>query len=369
MGYIHERPDWPKFYWSAERLGERLAEVRYRQGLLLGKMRSLGFDARTEVSVETLTTDIVRSSTIEGENLNYEQVRSSIAHSLGIETAALPPSDRHIEGIVEMALDATTQYDKPLTAERLCAWHAALFPDGRSGLRRIAVGRWRTPDSDPMQVISGGFGRERIHFEAPPAIKIPVEIERFIDWFEASADTDLLLRAGIAHLWFVTIHPFEDGNGRIARAVADMALARAEESRERFYSMSSQIAHERKTYYEILESTQHGGMDITRWLEWFVACLGRALEGAEAAANAVLRRARIWNEIGGHPMNDRQRLIIGRLLNDFQGKLTSSRYAKIARCSPDSALRDLQELIAFGILKKGMQGGRSTSYELDERLC
>ena len=361
---IHERPGWPHLVWEADALVELLAEVRHRQGRLLGRMESLGFDLQTEASLSVLTSDVVKSSAIEGAILDPKEVRSSIARRLGLDVAGLPKAGRDVEGVVEMMLDATRRYESPLTADRLFDWHAALFPTGRSGMTRITVGAWRPPGGGPMQVVSGPLGRERVHFEAPAPERVPAEMARFLDWFNEPAPLDPVVRAGLAHFWFVTIHPFEDGNGRIARAIADLALARADGTRERFYSMSAQIEAERKDYYFQLEAAQRGEPDITRWLEWFLSCLGRALAGADELLTAVLHKAELWRRINQSPVNARQRLVINRLLDGFQGFLTTSKYAKLARCSADTALRDIQDLVQRGILLQNPSGGRSTSYRL-----
>jgi len=364
MTYIHERDDWPTFHWDERALVAKLADVRHRQGRLLGRMESLGFDLRNEAMLSTLTQDVVKSSEIEGQILDADQVRSSIARRLGIDIGALTPANRDVEGIVEMMLDATGNYNKPLRAERLFDWHASLFPTGRSGMSRIVVGAWRNDSSGAMQVVSGAIGRERVHFQAPEAVRLDKEMKAFLKWFEKKSETDPVLRAAIAHLWFVTIHPFEDGNGRIARAIADMALARSENSRRRFYSMSMQIRNERNAYYQILETTQKGDLDITEWLDWFLGCLGRAIDGSETVLEKVFAKAQFWEKHGKLSFNPRQREMLNRLLDNFKGKLTSSKWAKIEKCSPDTALRDINELISQGILKKDAGGGRSTSYSL-----
>ena len=364
MPYIHETGGWPGFLWDGERLAGLLAGVRHRQGLLLGRMESLGFDLRAEASLSILTSDVVKSSAIEGEKLDPDEVRSSIARRLGLDAAGLPKAGRDVEGVVEMMLDATQRFGEALTAERLFGWHAALFPTGRSGMHRITVGAWRPPEAGPMRVVSGPVGRERVHFEAPEAERLDSEMAAFLNWFNGSSSTDPVLKAGIAHFWFVTIHPFEDGNGRIARAIADMALARADGMRERFYSMSSQIEAERQEYYRRLESAQRGGLDITLWLEWFLGCLDRAIEGAQTMLSAVLSKARLWQRINRHPVNERQRLVINRMLNGFDGFLTTSKYAKLAKCSTDTALRDIRDLLEWSIIVQNPGGGRSTSYRL-----
>lgn len=364
MTYIHERSDWPAFHWNEGELVAKLADVRHRQGRLLGRMEGLGFDLQNEAMLSTLTQDVVKSSEIEGKILDVDQVRSSIARRLGIDTGALTPADRDVEGVVEMILDATRNYKNPLNAERLFDWHASLFSTGRSGMSRIVVGAWRDDSSGAMQVVSGAIGRERVHFQAPEAARLDKEMDTFLKWFEERSETDPVLRAAIAHLWFVAIHPFEDGNGRIARAIADMALARSEKSQRRFYSMSTQFHHERSDYYQILETTQKSDLDVTKWLDWFLGCLGRAIDGAETILEKVFAKAQFWEEHGKLSLNPRQRDMLNRLLDNFKGKLTSSKWAKIEKCSPDTALRDINELIAYGILKKDAGGGRSTSYSL-----
>ncbi len=362
--YIHELEGWPSFRWSSQDLIEQLAAVRHRQGRLLGRMEALGFELRAEAVLQTLTEDVLKSSEIEGEILDKDQVRSSIARRLGMDIGALVPVDRDIEGVVEMMLDTTQNYRAPLTDERLFAWHAALFPTGRSGMTKIIVGAWRGEASGPMQVVSGPIGRERVHYEAPAAVRLDGEMAAFIEWFNGAAPLDPVLKAAVAHLWFVTIHPFEDGNGRIARAIADMMLARSEGSPQRFYSMSAQIRLQRKDYYAILERTQKGGLDITAWLQWFLDCLDRAFDGAEAILANVLRKARFWEAMLGQPLNERQRKVVNRLLDGFEGKLTSSKWATLAKTSPDTALRDINDLVARGVLVKDEAGGRSTSYSL-----
>lgn len=364
MTYIYQHDDWPTFRWDRAGLSETLASVRHRQGRLLGRMEGLGFDLRNEAMLRTLTSDVVKSSEIEGEVLDQNQVRSSIAKRLGIDIGALTPSDRHVDGVVEMMLDATQHHSAPLDAERLFGWHAALFPTGRSGLAKIVVGDWRDDSSGPMRVISGPFGRERTHFQAPDADKVPPEMERFFNWFNGRPVADPVIHAAIAHLWFVTIHPFEDGNGRIARAIADLALARSERSAQRFYSMSTQIRQDRDGYYDILETTQKGRLDITPWLEWFLECLDRALDGAEGSLASIFAKAQFWDAHAATPLNPRQRDILNRLLDGFDGKLTTSKYAKIEKCSQDTAYRDINGLIEMRVLKKDDAGGRSTSYSL-----
>lgn len=362
--YIHERKDWPRFHWNREKLAEPLASVRYRQGGLIGQMKGLGFRLQQEAVLETLTKDVLKTSEIEGEKLDAEQVRSSVARRLGLDIGGLKPADRNVEGVVEMMLDATARYDRPLTDERLFGWHASLFPTGRSGMTKIKTGAWRDESAGPMQVVSGAVGKEKVHFEAPKAERLKKEMATFLDWFESKDAIDPVLKAGLAHLWFVTIHPFEDGNGRIARAIADMALARSEHSSQRFYSMSAQIKQEHKEYYDILESTQKGTVDVTAWMLWFLDCLGRAIDGAHVTLRAVLDKARFWERIKDAPLNDRQRSVINRLLDGFEGKLTSSKYATLTKCSQDTAHRDIQALVERGVLVQNPEGGRSTSYSL-----
>ena len=366
--WIHEYKDWPRFVWDADALASKLAHVRHRQGRLLGRMEALGFELKREASLSTLTNDVVKSSAIEGENLSPAEVRSSIARRLGIDSAGLIPASRDVEGIVEMMLDATQQCSKPLTKDRLFDWHAALFPTGRSGMHKICVGGWRTVDAGPMQVISGYVGRETVHFEAPAADRLENEMRAFLAWFDCDDRIDPVVKAGVAHLWFVTIHPFEDGNGRIARAIGDMALARADGTQDRFYSLSSQIEAERKHYYNQLEKQQRGTLDITDWLSWFLDCLGRSITNAETTLGNVLFKARLWDRINQKPVNNRQRLIINRMLeDDFQGFMNTSKYAKLAQCSNDTALRDIQELKERSIFIQNPGGGRSTSYRLPDR--
>lgn len=364
--YIHQLPGWPKFTWDQRGLANQLAAVRHRQGRLIGRMQALGFPLREEAVLQTLTEDVLKSSEIEGEILDRGEVRSSIARRLGMEAAALPPVDRNVEGVVEMTLDATQKFRDPLTAERLFGWHASLFPTGRSGMRKIVIGTWRNDKSGPMQVVSGIEGHERVHYEAPDAGKLDAEMKSFLDWFNGADDTDPVLKAARAHLWFVTIHPFDDGNGRIARAIADMSLARSEGSPQRFYSMSAQIRMERKAYYDMLETTQKGELDITPWIEWFLGCFDRAFEGTEKTLAIVFQKAEFWKKHSAAPLNERQRDIVNRLLDGFEGKLTSSKWATIEKCSPDTALRDIVDLVERGLLKKDKGGGRSTSYLLPD---
>jgi Fic family protein len=362
--YIHDLKGWPKFEGSSRDLAEQLIAVRHRQGRLLGRMEALGPELRAEAVLRTLTKDVLKSSEIEGEVLDKEQVRSSIARRLGMDIGALTPVDRDVEGVVEMMLDATQNYQAPLTAERLFAWHAALFPADRSGMTKIIVGAWRDEASGPMQVVSGPTGREKVHYEAPVAARLDGEMTAFVKWFNGDAPLDRVLKAALAHLWFVTIHPFEDGNGRIARAISDLMLARSDGSPRRFYSMSAQIRLERKDYYATLERTQKGYLDITAWMQWFLGCLDRAFVGAEDTLANVLRKARFWEAMAGQPLNERQRKVVNRLLDGLEGKLTSSKWSTLAKTSPDTALRDINDLVARGLLVKDEAGGRSTSYSL-----
>jgi len=366
MTYIHQQPRWPDLAWDSEVLAGALADVRYKQGKHLGQMEALGFDLRTEASLTALTDEVVKSSAIEGENLDPAEVRSSIARQLGLGYAGLPEPRREVDGVVEMMLDATRNFETPLTAERLFGWHAALFPTGRSGLRRITVGAWRTREAGPMQVVSGPIGKERVHFQAPEAERLESEMEGFLEWFAGRSGIDPVLKAAVAHLWFVTIHPFEDGNGRIARAIGDMALSQADGTQDRFYSMSSAIEAERREYYFQLESAQRGSLDVTAWIAWFLGCLDRAIQAAKGTLASVLYKAKLWQRIDPGAVNERQRTVINRMLDNFKGHLTTSKYAKLASCSTDTALRDIRELLAPGIVVKNPGGGRSTSYRLAE---
>ena len=361
--FIHQKDNWPEFTWNSNEFLNLLSEVRNLQGRLIGKMETLGFDLRNEALLDTLTLDVIKSSEIEGEFLNPDQVRSSIARRLGMEIAGAVESDRNVDGVVEMMLDATQKCFDPLTAERLFDWHAALFPTGRSGMYKIKVADWRKDTTGPMQVVSGAMGKEKVHFQAPDSELVEREMIRFIDWFNNSK-IDLVIKAAIAHLWFVTIHPFEDGNGRITRALTDMLLAQSDKSNQRFYSMSAQIKIERKQYYEILEKTQKGNLDITDWIVWFLNCLIKALKSTDSVLTRVLFKAEFWQKHLDTAINDRQRKLLNKLMDGFEGKLTSSKWAKIAKCSKDSAVRDINDLIEKGILQKEAAGGRSTNYEL-----
>lgn len=362
--YIHQLPDWPRFRWS-DKLSQLLADVRHLQGKLLGKMERLGFGLQAEATLKTLTLEILKSSEIEGEILDADQVRSSIARKLGIDIAGLVQADRFVEGVVEMMLDATQHFEVPLSEDRLFGWHAALFPTGRSGIHKIVTGAWRdNPSHDPMQVVSGPLGREKVHYEAPPAELLPDEMKKFLNWFNSNDGNDPVLKAAIAHLWFVTIHPFDDGNGRIARAITDLLLARADGTSQRFYSMSAQIRKERNAYYDILEQTQKSDLNITPWLEWFLQCLSRALFASEEILSVVLKKAAFWKQHEKTIFNSRQVLMLNKILDGFEGKLTTSKWAKIAKTSPDTALRDIQDLMDKSVLQKENAGGRSTNYVL-----
>jgi len=363
-GYIHLREDWPAFRWDASALAPLLADTRHAQGRLLGRMEGLEFRLRGEADLAVMTAEVVKSSAIEGERLNDREVRSSLARRLGIDIGGTAPVSRVVEGVVEMMLNATREYEAPLSAERLFAWHAALFPTGRSGMRKITVGAWRHSEAGPMQVVSGPLGREKVHYEAPEAGRLSHEMATFLDWFNADPSTDPGIKAALAHFWFVTIHPFEDGNGRIARAIADMALARCDGTAQRFYSMSAQIEAERSAYYDVLEQSQKGDLDVTEWLTWFLACLGRSLDRAQETLSTVLLKARVWQRVGSAGVNERQRKVINRLLDGFEGNLTSSKYAKLTHCSSDTALRDIRDLLARGVLLRNPGGGRSVSYRI-----
>ena len=365
--FIHQLKNWPAFHWDQEKLAPLLSEVRHRQGRLLGRMESLGFSLQAEASLQTLTLDVLKSSEIEGELLNPDQVRSSIARRLGMDIAGLIPADRHVEGVVELMLDATQHYKNALSDERLFGWHAALFPTGRSGMHKIVVGAWRdNAINDPMQVVSGAMGREKVHYQAPDADLLNDEMNAFIKWFNKESRIDSVVKAAIAHLWFVTIHPFDDGNGRIARAIADMQLARSDGNNQRFYSMSAQIRKERNAYYEILEKTQKGSLDISDWLEWFLGCLDRALITSNETLGVVLNKAKFWEKHSIVSFNERQKLMLNKLLDGFDGKLNSSKWAKITKCSSDTAIRDINDLQKKNILLKEPAGGRSTNYILNE---
>lgn len=363
--YIWQAKDWPEWRYDLAALADPLARVSRAQGLLLGRLADVGLALRDQASFAAVTEDVLKTSDIEGEVLNVASVRSSIARRMGVDIGALVPADRHVEGVVEMVLDATTRSGEPLSAERLLAWHAALFPTGYSGISKIAVAQWRADLDGPMQVVSGPIGRRKVHFQAPPADRLPQEMSRFLAWANEPGGEPALIKAALAHLWLVTLHPFDDGNGRIARAVGDLFLARADGSPQRFYSLSAQIQRERKDYYAVLERTQKGTLDVSAWLSWFLATLARALDSAQTTVDTVLLKARFWQRWAGTPFNERQVKLIARLLDGWEGKLTSGKWAAMAKCSPDSALRDITHLLALGLLNKAPGGGRSTSYELN----
>ena len=363
--YIWRAPDWPNWRYNLADLAESLADVSRAQGLLIGRLADVGIALRDQASLSALTDDVIKTSEIEGETLNTESVRSSVARHLGVDIGALAPVDRRVDGVVEMVLDATINCNALVTRDRLFGWHAALFPTGYSGLARINVGGWRDDATGPMQVMSGALGRQRVHFEAPPAERLPSEVERFLAWANRASNEPPLIKAGLAHLWFVTLHPFDDGNGRIARAVGDLFLARADGSPQRFYSLSSQIQRERNAYYDILERTQKQSMDVTEWLGWFLATLHRGVNQSQHMLDAVLAKSRFWQRWTTTSLNERQVKMVNRLLDGFEGKLTSSKWAAITKCSPDTALRDIRDLMARRMLRKSQAGGRSTGYELD----
>ena len=364
MKYIYQYRNWTDFIWDEKEVHLLLGKVRYLQGMIFGRINALGFSLRNETLLNTLTLDVLGSSEIEGEILDHEQVRSSIARRLGLEYAGMVHSDRYVEGVVEMMLDATRNFNKPLDEERLFSWHAALFPTGRSGLHKIDVGSYRTGE---MQVVSGAMGKEKIHYQAPPPREVRYEMDRFLDWFNTDNRIDLIIKSAIAHFRFIIIHPFDDGNGRIARAISDLLLARSEQSSHRFYSLSDQILRERKAYYETLQKTQYKDRDITEWILWFMNCLYRALENTESTIKRVVHKADFWDRHKDTELNSRQRLMINKLLDGFSGKLKTSKWARITRCSQDTALRDIKDLIGKGILRQDSSGGRSTSYVLNER--
>lgn len=361
--YIWQKKDWPEFSWDDAKLSYKLGKVRGLQGKLVGRMSALGFDLQNNAMLNALTSDITKSSEIENEILNIDQVRSSVARHLGIEIEGLPEADRYVDGIVQVMIDATKNFNKPLTEERLFNWHAALFPTGRSGMYKITVANWRN-GTEPMQVISGAMGKEKIHYQAPDSENVSAEMSKFLTWANETQLIDPVLKAAIAHLWFVTIHPFDDGNGRLSRTITDLFLTRADEMPHRFYSMSAEIQKQRKGYYEILEKTQKGGLDITLWLEWFLNCLEAALTETDRFIHTILKKAAFWEQNRNVHMNVRQIRIVNMLWDGFDGKLTSSKWAKISKCSADTALRDIQDLTAKNILRKTNEGGRSTNYEL-----
>lgn len=364
--YLWQAPDWPNWRYDLAALVGPMAEVSRAQGILIGRLADVGAPLRDKANLLALTEDVLRTSEIEGERLSVASVRSSLARRLGVDIGALAAVDRHVEGVVEMVLDATANCHAPMSRERLFGWHAALFPTGYSGLSKIQVAGWRDDANGPMQVVSGSIGRQNVHFEAPPAVRLEIESERFLAWLNGDSGEPPLLKAGLGHLWFVTLHPFDDGNGRIARAIGDLLLARADGSPQRFYSLSAQIQREPKAYYDILERTQKGTMDVTEWLVWFLDSLHRAVDQAQGTLDAVLLKARYWQQWATIPLSERQVKLLNRLLDGFDGKLTTSKWAAIAKCSPDTALRDISDLLTRGVLRKTAAGGRSTSYELND---
>ena len=361
--YIYQYSNWPNFTWDEKEVQVILGKVRHLQGKIFGQVSALGFSMKEETMLSTLTLDVLKSSEIEGELLNYEQVRSSIARRLGLDYAGMVYPDRNVEGVVEMMLDATQNYDKPLDEERLFGWHSALFPIGRSGMYKIDVGCYRKGE---MQIVSGPMGKEKIHYQAPPPEQVKYEMDRFLEWFNHNTKIDLVVKSAIAHFWFIIIHPFDDGKGRIARTISDLLLARSDDSSQRFYSLSNQILLERKVYYDILQKIQHKDGEITEWLIWFLNCLYRALKNTEQTINKVLYKADFWDKHKNTELNSRQRLMLNKLLDGFEGKLKTSKWAKITKCSQDTALRDIKDLIEKGILRQEKSGGRSTNYELDD---
>ncbi len=361
--YIYQYSNWPNFIWDEKEIQVILGKVRHLQGKIFGQISALGFSIKEETMLSTLTLDVLKSSEIEGELLNYEQVRSSIARRLGLDFAGMVYPDKNVEGVVEMMLDATQNYDKPLDEERLFGWHSALFPTGRSGMYKIDTGCYRKGE---MQIVSGPMGKEKIHYQAPPPEQVKYEMDIFLEWFNSDTKLDLVIKSAIAHFWFIVIHPFDDGNGRIARAISDLLLARSDNSSQRFYSLSNQILLERKKYYDILQKIQHKDGEITEWLIWFLNCLYRALKNTEQTINKVLYKADFWDKHKNTELNSRQRLMLNKLLDGFEGKLKTPKWAKITKCSQDTALRDIKALIEKGILRQEKSGGRSTNYELDE---
>ncbi|MBL0309009.1 MAG: Fic family protein [Bacteroidetes bacterium] len=362
--YIHQLKNWPNFTIDHEHVLPLLSRIRMKQGQLLGKMKGIGFDLQEQTTLQNLTLDITKSGEIEGEFLNPELVRSSVARRLGIATVGLKQADRHTDGVVEMMLDATQHFEKPIGKERLCGWQAALFPTGRSGLYKIVTGDYRKDETGPMQVVSGALGKEKVHFEAPAAKLLTAEMKNFMKWFNAKEGTDAVLKAAIAHLWFITIHPFDDGNGRVARTLTDMLLARADGMKQRFYSMSAQILLERKAYYDMLERTQKGTLDITPWVAWFLKCLHSALQNSEQQTQSIFEKAKFWEAHKKTHFNPRQIKMMNKCFDGLDGKLSTTKWAKMNKCSPDTALRDIQDLIEKKVLKKETGGGRSTGYVL-----
>lgn len=362
--YLWELPDWPRFRWDAHELSHSLALAHMNQGRFLGRIERLGFELRCEAEVQAVTEEALKNAEIEGEIFNRDSIRSSVARRLGVPNAGLSPEDRRAEGLVEMTLDATKNFAAPLTRERLFAWQAALFPTGQSGLQAIKTARWRQDAQGPMQVVSGAVGHQRVHYQAPPAGRIETEMAAFLGWFNAPPSIDGIVYAALAHLWFVTIHPFEDGNGRIARALMDMGLARSENSSERYYSLSSQIRRDREAYYASLERTQKAGLDVTAWLLWFIECFTKAVDAADQACVGVLRKAEFWHRHALVPLNERQRTVLNRFLGEFEGKLTARKWAALAKCSMPTAQRDLKDLVDRGLLLRNEGGSKNTSYKI-----
>lgn len=362
--YIWQRPDWPRFEWSERRVLEPLASARHKQGRLLGTMARLGFELKLEAQLEALTENVIKSSEIEGDVLDRAGVRASVARRLGIADAGLVRTDRRTDGVVAMMLDATEKYETPLSRERLFGWQAALFPGGYSDLRPVRTGAWRDDAAGPMQVVSGREGKWRVHFEAPPAARLDLEMGRFLEWFNRRTEPEGLLRAGLAHLWFETLHPFEDGNGRVGRAIADQALAQSEGSRQRFYSLASQLQNERTDYYDMLERAGRGTMDVSDWLVWFLSCLARAIEGAEAVCARVLKKADFWQLHAQERLSERQKKVVNRLLDGFEGKLTAKKWAALCKCSVPTAQRDINDLLERRVLRRNPGGSKNTSYRL-----
>lgn len=362
--YIYELHNWPQFRWDDTALAERLDAVRFRQGRVAGRVDGLGFDLRREAGFDVVVSEVIRSSEIEGEKLNEAEVRSSVARQLGMDIGGLPPASRHVEGVVEMVLDATQQYADPLTPPRLCGWQASLFPTGYSGMCQVRTGAWRDDSTGPLQVVSGPLGKQRVHFQAPASSKVDGEMAAFLDWFDGTHPTNPIVKALLAHLWFLTIHPFDDGNGRIGRAILDMSLARAEGTALRYYSPSNQILNERNGYYRVLEATHRGTLDVTEYLAWFLEVIDKSLATAESTLDEVLVRSKFWQAHAATALNERQRKVLFRFLNGFEEKLTNAKWSKLAKCSHDTALRDLSDLVAKGILVKSVESGRGTSYML-----
>lgn len=363
--YIYQRVDWTQWQWSDKILLPLVSRVRILQGRLLGKLSTLGFELNIEAQLNAVTLEVIKTSEIEGETLNNEQVRSSVARHLGIDAANITPSTREIDALVEMMLEASFHYKKPLLLVDLLAWHRALFPEGYSGLYNIKSGELRDDSKGAMQVVSGAYGREQVHFVAPKAERLALELDNFLLWYNKQQDDlDLVIKAGIAHLWFVTLHPFDDGNGRLTRALTERMLAQSDSSQQRFYSMSAQILKQRNEYYNILERTQKRDNDITEWLVWFLQTLEQALLSAEQTTNKIIEKASFWQSHRQQALNSRQVKMLNILLTDFYGTLTTKKWAIMTKCSADTALRDINDLISKGMLIKSNASGRSTNYEV-----